>query len=146
MRCGLLLLPQALRHYGATPGPHQAQAAGLHQQLRRNLLANIVGQYSSTGYLWEQYDDATGALRPLRCEVLTAGRHAGVFIGCRLPISLSSSSTQILFARVQGKARGATLSPAGQHCWPSWQPTNEAGKLLPFPVPVQSCIVKTLHC
>ena len=64
---------QALRHYGATAGPHQARAADLHQQLRHSLLANIVGQYSSTGYLWEQYDDTTGAGGGLElCFVLVA--------------------------------------------------------------------------
>ena len=80
----MLPLPQALRYYGGTAGPHQAQAAELHQQLRRNLLTNIVGQYSSTGYLWEQYDDATGALRPLRCAgcMLPAGWHASVICSC----------------------------------------------------------------
>lgn len=52
---------QALQHYGDTVGPYQSQAAGLHQELRRNLLQNIVREYERTGYLWEQYDDATGA-------------------------------------------------------------------------------------
>lgn len=51
---------QALRHYGATPGPHQARASQLHQELRGNLLTNIVRQYRQTGYLWEQYNDAKG--------------------------------------------------------------------------------------
>ncbi|EFN57426.1 hypothetical protein CHLNCDRAFT_20925, partial [Chlorella variabilis] len=50
----------ALQHYGDTVGPYQSQAAGLHQELRRNLLQNIVREYERTGYLWEQYDDATG--------------------------------------------------------------------------------------
>ena len=32
----------------------------LHRDLRTALFSNLVGQYSSTGYLWEQYDDASG--------------------------------------------------------------------------------------
>lgn len=41
-------------------GPHQGRAAELHAELRGNLVGNIVRQYQATGYLWEQYDDATG--------------------------------------------------------------------------------------
>jgi mannosyl-oligosaccharide glucosidase len=51
---------RALRHYGQVAGPHQRRASELHDQLRDNLVSNIAGQYSATGYLWEQYDDASG--------------------------------------------------------------------------------------
>lgn len=54
------LAVQALRHYASMPGPHQGRAAQLHAELRANLVGNIVRQYQATGYLWEQYDDATG--------------------------------------------------------------------------------------
>jgi mannosyl-oligosaccharide glucosidase len=52
---------QGLRHYSATAGPHQAAAASLHEELRSSLVRNLVEQYNSSGYLWEQYDDTTGA-------------------------------------------------------------------------------------
>ncbi len=52
---------QALHHYASARGPYSQQAAALHQQLRWNLLRNLVWQYSRTGYIWEQYDDVTGA-------------------------------------------------------------------------------------
>ncbi len=49
-----------MRHYATVAGPHQGRAAELHAELRGNLVGNIVRQYQATGYLWEQYDDATG--------------------------------------------------------------------------------------
>lgn len=51
---------KALQHYSTVVGPHQQAAADLFGDLRANLLSNIVGQFNSTGYLWEQYDDADG--------------------------------------------------------------------------------------
>lgn len=51
---------KALKHYSNLQGPHQQAAAKLFSDLRANLLSNIVNQYSSTGYLWEQYDDVEG--------------------------------------------------------------------------------------
>jgi mannosyl-oligosaccharide glucosidase len=51
---------RALRHYGKAAGPHQHLASELHEQLGQNLVGSIVGQYGATGYLWEQYDDASG--------------------------------------------------------------------------------------
>lgn len=62
---------QALRHYGATPGPHAQRAEQLHRELRHNLVSNIVAQYRQTGYLWEQYDDATGVQRLRAGPLLT---------------------------------------------------------------------------
>jgi len=52
---------QALHHYANARGPYSQLASELHQQLRWALLRNLVGQYSRTGYIWEQYDDASGA-------------------------------------------------------------------------------------
>jgi mannosyl-oligosaccharide glucosidase len=51
---------RALKHYSSTAGPHQAAAGQAYAELRANLLRNLAGQYYSTGYLWEQYDDADG--------------------------------------------------------------------------------------
>jgi mannosyl-oligosaccharide glucosidase len=46
----------ALHHYGAT----SERAQELYTQLRTNLIRNIAGQYATRGYLYEQYDAATG--------------------------------------------------------------------------------------
>jgi mannosyl-oligosaccharide glucosidase len=54
---------RALARYSSVPGPHTAAAAGAYQQLRNNLLTNLVQQYTNTGYLWEQYDDTDGRPR-----------------------------------------------------------------------------------
>ncbi|WIA10052.1 hypothetical protein OEZ85_010262 [Tetradesmus obliquus] len=51
---------RALKHYSSTAGPHQEAAAQAYADLRANLLRNLAGQYHSTGYLWEQYDDTDG--------------------------------------------------------------------------------------
>jgi mannosyl-oligosaccharide glucosidase len=60
---------RALKHYSSTPGPHQEAASSTYQQLRANLLGNLVRQYSSTGYLWEQYSDEDG--KPKGCHPFT---------------------------------------------------------------------------
>ena len=52
---------QALQRYADAPGPYAAQARELHAALRWNLLSNLVGQYERSGYVWEQYDDSSGA-------------------------------------------------------------------------------------
>ena len=51
---------EALRWYAAAGGPHAGAAAAAHAALRGAVLGAVVGQYNSTGYLWEQYDDASG--------------------------------------------------------------------------------------
>ncbi|KAK9838545.1 hypothetical protein WJX81_006602 [Elliptochloris bilobata] len=50
----------ALQHYAGVSGPHRAEAARLHSELRRNLLQTVVGEAQRSGYLWENYDEATG--------------------------------------------------------------------------------------
>lgn len=52
---------RALRHYAAAPGPHAAAAGAAYTGLRAALVGNFVRQYFGTGYLWEQYDDGSGA-------------------------------------------------------------------------------------
>ncbi len=54
---------QALYHYKGVPGPYQAAASEVYARLRRNVLTHIMRQYAETGYLWENYDDETGAGR-----------------------------------------------------------------------------------
>ena len=52
----------ALHYYGsgAGTGPHQHHALRLYRDLRRNLMATVVGEFQRTGFFWEQYDDSTG--------------------------------------------------------------------------------------
>lgn len=71
---------RALQHYSSVPGPHQAAAGSAYQQLRSNLLGNLVQQYSDTGYLWEQYDDATG--KPKGCHPFTGWTALLTLISC----------------------------------------------------------------
>eukprot|EP01025_Chloroclados_australasicus_P010178 TRINITY_DN14015_c0_g1_i2.p1 TRINITY_DN14015_c0_g1~~TRINITY_DN14015_c0_g1_i2.p1 ORF type:complete len:873 (+),score=84.18 TRINITY_DN14015_c0_g1_i2:337-2619(+) len=51
---------RALYRYAGTSGPFQTQCQQLYSELRENLLSNIVAQYHSTGFLWEQYSDQNG--------------------------------------------------------------------------------------
>ncbi len=39
----------------------QARARALHDRLRDNVVSNIFREFERTGYIWEQYDDRTGA-------------------------------------------------------------------------------------
>uniref|UniRef100_UPI00358E6F83 mannosyl-oligosaccharide glucosidase isoform X1 n=2 Tax=Myxine glutinosa TaxID=7769 RepID=UPI00358E6F83 len=53
----------ALHHYSNLDGPYRTQAQTLYQQLRRNLVKNILQEYRKTGYIWENYSDSSGAGR-----------------------------------------------------------------------------------
>ncbi|EFX84976.1 hypothetical protein DAPPUDRAFT_314562 [Daphnia pulex] len=55
------LVVRALHHYSTVEGPHQTRATLLYNELRENLIANIFREYKRTGYIWEQYNDASGA-------------------------------------------------------------------------------------
>ncbi|WFD29638.1 mannosyl-oligosaccharide glucosidase [Malassezia sp. CBS 17886] len=46
--------------YMAEPGPAQAQAQELYQELRANVVRTVLGEYIRTGYTWEQYDAESG--------------------------------------------------------------------------------------
>ena len=53
----------ALHHYKQQQPqlhPTAKRAASLYHQLRRNVLATVLGGYHRTGFFWEQYDDRTG--------------------------------------------------------------------------------------
>ncbi|XP_077575739.1 mannosyl-oligosaccharide glucosidase [Stigmatopora nigra] len=54
------LAVRALHHYSNIPGTYQKQAASLYEELRTNIIINVYRQYAETGYIWEQYNDATG--------------------------------------------------------------------------------------
>ncbi|XP_060214175.1 mannosyl-oligosaccharide glucosidase GCS1-like [Lycium barbarum] len=50
------LIVSSLHHYSQEPGPYREKAKTVYNELRSNLIRNIVGNYKRTGYLWEQYD------------------------------------------------------------------------------------------
>lgn len=50
----------ALDHYSKIDGPHAQEAKKVYDVLRNNLIKNVINQYKSTGYLWENYEDLFG--------------------------------------------------------------------------------------
>lgn len=54
---------KGLKHYStaAESATLRQRAARIYSQLRTNLLNTVIGNFVSTGYFWEQYDDTTGA-------------------------------------------------------------------------------------
>ncbi|XP_033105341.1 mannosyl-oligosaccharide glucosidase-like isoform X2 [Anneissia japonica] len=54
------LAVRALYHYSNTEGPHSDAAWQLYQELRQNLITNILKQYDMSGYVWEHYSDVNG--------------------------------------------------------------------------------------
>ncbi|XP_065043148.1 mannosyl-oligosaccharide glucosidase GCS1-like isoform X1 [Musa acuminata AAA Group] len=50
------MILSALHHYSQEDGPYRTTAETLYQELRSNLIRNIVRNYYATGFLWEQYD------------------------------------------------------------------------------------------
>ncbi|KAI9314210.1 glycoside hydrolase [Dichotomocladium elegans] len=55
-----LTLQSLYNNYMNTPGPYQARAKEIYGELRNNLIRTVYKDYRKTGYVWEQYDDATG--------------------------------------------------------------------------------------
>jgi mannosyl-oligosaccharide glucosidase len=51
---------RALSHYSKRDGPYSNKAKAIYQELRQNLIKNIMKEYKRTGYIWEQYNDKTG--------------------------------------------------------------------------------------
>lgn len=55
------LAVKALHHYGwEVSGPFAQRAQAIYGELRANLVRNVAEQYERTGFVWEQYNDATG--------------------------------------------------------------------------------------
>ncbi|XP_071948524.1 mannosyl-oligosaccharide glucosidase-like [Antedon mediterranea] len=54
------LAVRALNHYSNIDGPHSDTAWQLYQELRKNLITNILKQYDLSGYVWEHYSDVNG--------------------------------------------------------------------------------------
>ncbi|XP_077227087.1 mannosyl-oligosaccharide glucosidase GCS1-like isoform X2 [Tasmannia lanceolata] len=51
------MILSALHHYSEADGPHKAKARMIYEELRKNLIGNVVRNYFQTGYLWEQYEE-----------------------------------------------------------------------------------------
>ena len=122
---------EALRHYAAyapAGGPVAARAAELHGELRSNLLRTVVGQYRATGYLWEQYDDETGAAVAERRPCLGLVGGGGVLVfgwGESWPLQVNHLLLYLppAVGMVQARARAATRSQAGPPWWHCWRRT-----------------------
>lgn len=54
------MILSSLHHYSEVDGPHKLRAKTIYDDLRSNLIRNIMQNYYNTGYLWEQYDQKTG--------------------------------------------------------------------------------------
>ncbi|TFL06922.1 glycoside hydrolase [Pterulicium gracile] len=55
-----LVLRALHQTYAKTPGPYQAKAQRIYEDLRHNIVDNTFKEYQRTGYVWEQYDSSTG--------------------------------------------------------------------------------------
>ncbi|KAE9550346.1 hypothetical protein FO519_006452 [Halicephalobus sp. NKZ332] len=52
---------EALNYYSSVPGPIKDLSAALYTSLKNNVVTNLVNQYNVSGFIWEHYDDKTGA-------------------------------------------------------------------------------------
>ncbi|KAF8399936.1 hypothetical protein HHK36_015807 [Tetracentron sinense] len=50
------MILSALHYYSQEDGPYRDRARTIYEELRGNLIRNVVGKYFQSGYLWEQYD------------------------------------------------------------------------------------------
>ncbi|KAJ0972621.1 hypothetical protein J5N97_020580 [Dioscorea zingiberensis] len=50
------MILSALHHYSQEDGPYKIRVKAIYDELRSNLMRNIVRNYYETGFLWEQYD------------------------------------------------------------------------------------------
>ncbi|KAL7040295.1 hypothetical protein ACKWTF_000342 [Chironomus riparius] len=48
---------RSLYYYMHQKGPYTTQAKEVYTELRNNVVANVLKQYKTTGYIWEQYSD-----------------------------------------------------------------------------------------
>ena len=51
---------KSLNHYSKIEGPHKEKAAKIYGELREAVVTNMLRNYETTGYIWEQYNDMTG--------------------------------------------------------------------------------------
>uniref|UniRef100_A0AAF5D2S6 Mannosyl-oligosaccharide glucosidase n=2 Tax=Strongyloides stercoralis TaxID=6248 RepID=A0AAF5D2S6_STRER len=51
----------SLKYYADIKGPYQTMSLHLYEQLQSNVVSNIANEYKKTGFIWENYNDQTGA-------------------------------------------------------------------------------------
>ncbi|OQR71857.1 mannosyl-oligosaccharide glucosidase-like [Tropilaelaps mercedesae] len=54
------LVVRGLKHYAQIEGPYRNEAQRLHDDLRQNVVRNVIRQFHKSGYFWENYKDETG--------------------------------------------------------------------------------------
>ncbi|XP_022776307.1 mannosyl-oligosaccharide glucosidase GCS1-like isoform X1 [Durio zibethinus] len=54
------MILSSLRHYSLENGPYRDKARAIYDELRHNLIRNVVENYHQTGFFWEQYDQKQG--------------------------------------------------------------------------------------
>ncbi|KAJ9596409.1 hypothetical protein L9F63_012572 [Diploptera punctata] len=54
------LAVRALNYYSKKEGPYSQKSKLIYNELRSNLINNIMKEFKRTGYVWEQYNDKTG--------------------------------------------------------------------------------------
>ncbi|KAA0034203.1 hypothetical protein IC582_023286 [Cucumis melo] len=54
------LILSALNHYATEHGPYRERAKDIRDELRSNIIRNVVRNYHKSGYMWEQYNQKTG--------------------------------------------------------------------------------------
>ncbi|CAH8299264.1 unnamed protein product [Eruca vesicaria subsp. sativa] len=80
------MILSSLHHYSIVDGPYMAKARTIYEELRSNLIRNVVSNYVQTGYIWEHYDQTEGT-----------GEGARVFTGWSALILLIMSEEYPLF-------------------------------------------------
>ncbi|XP_066581367.1 uncharacterized protein GCS1 isoform X2 [Prorops nasuta] len=54
------LTVRATHYYSKVDGPYQPKAKKIYNELRQNLIQNVIKQYNISGYIWENYGDNQG--------------------------------------------------------------------------------------
>lgn len=54
------LTVRAAYYYSNIEGPYKNEAKKIYQNLRKNLIQNVIKQYKKSGYIWENYGDIHG--------------------------------------------------------------------------------------
>ncbi|XP_006306769.2 alpha-glucosidase 2 [Capsella rubella] len=80
------MILSSLHHYSKVDGPYSSKARTIYEELRINLIRNVVRNYNQTGYIWEHYDQTKGT-----------GEGARVFTGWSALILLIMSEEYPLF-------------------------------------------------
>ncbi|CAH2034022.1 unnamed protein product [Thlaspi arvense] len=80
------MILSSLHHYSIVDGPFSDKARSIYEELKSNLIRNVVKNYNETGYIWEHYDQTKGT-----------GEGARVFTGWSALILLIMSEEYPLF-------------------------------------------------